>query len=195
MNIGIVILAAGASTRMGGQPKQLIQWEGRTLIRWAVETALSTPLRPVAVVLGANKAQIAGELESLPVTIIDNPFWEQGLSSSIKTGLAAVYLTQKNIDAVLFMLTDQPHVNRGLLLQLVHVYTETGKPIVASRYADQLGVPALFGREYLEKLLGLEGDQGARMIIQNHLDDCAEVPFEPGAIDLDTASDVETFLG
>lgn len=194
MNIGIVILAAGASTRMGGQPKQLIKWEGRTLIRRAVETALSTPFRPVAVVLGANKAQIARELDGLPVTIIDNPFWEQGLSSSIKTGLAAVYLTQKEIDAVLFMLTDQPHVDRGVLLQLVHVYTESGKPIVASRYADQLGVPALFGRDHLAELLSLEGDQGAKLVIQNHPDDCAEVLFESGSIDLDTASDVETFL-
>jgi molybdenum cofactor cytidylyltransferase len=195
MNIAIIILAAGTSSRLGNQPKQLIEWEGRTLLRRVVDTALSTPFRPVVVVVGANKNRIAPELEGLPVTIIDNQHWQQGLSSSVKTGLAAVYLTQKEIDAVLFLLTDQPHVDRGLLLQLAQVYEETGKGIVASGYASSLGVPALFNRKYISELLSLEGDQGAKWIIKNHPDDCAEVRFEPGSVDLDTSQDVERFLG
>ncbi|GAB3919493.1 nucleotidyltransferase family protein [Larkinella terrae] len=195
MNIGIIILAAGASSRMGNQPKQLIEWEGRTLIRRAVDMALETPFRPVVVVVGANKNRISPELDGLPVTIIDNQHWQQGLSSSIKTGLAAVYLTQKNIDAVLFLLTDQPGVDRGLLLQLAQVYRETGKGIVASGYAGSLGVPALFDRKYISELLSLTGDTGAKWVIANHKDDCAEVPFESGKIDLDTDEDVERFFG
>ena len=195
MNIAVIILAAGTSFRLNNQPKQLIEWEGRTLLRRVVDTALSTPFRPVVVVVGANKNRISPELEGLPVTIIDNQYWQQGLSSSVKTGLAAVYLTQKEIDAVLFLLTDQPHVDRGLLCQLVQVYEETGKGIVASGYANSLGVPALFDRKYISELLSLEGDQGAKWIIKNHPDDCAEVPFEPGSVDLDTSQDVERFLG
>ncbi|MGM9510132.1 nucleotidyltransferase family protein [Larkinella sp. GY13] len=195
MNIAIIILAAGTSSRLNHQPKQLIEWEGRTLLRRVVDTALATTFRPVVVVVGANKNRIAPELEGLPVTIIDNQHWPQGLSSSVKTGLAAVYLTQKEIDAVVFLLTDQPHVDRGLLLQLVQVYEESGKGIVASGYANSLGVPALFDRKYISELLSLEGDQGAKWIIKNHPDDCAEVPFEPGSIDLDTSQDVERFLG
>ena len=194
MNIAIVILAAGSSSRLDHQPKQLIEWEGRTLLRRVVDTALSTTFRPVVVVVGAHKKQIAPELDGLPVTIIDNQHWEQGLSSSVKTGLAAVYLTQKDIDAVLFLLTDQPHVDRGLLLQLAQVYQESGKGIVAAGYADSLGVPALFDRKYIHELLSLEGDTGAKKVIQNHRDDCAEVPFTPGRVDLDTTEDVKRFL-
>jgi molybdenum cofactor cytidylyltransferase len=195
MKIGIVVLAAGSSSRMGGNPKQLIKWEGRTLLRRIVDTALATEMRPIVVVVGANKQQIAPELSNLPITIIDNPFWQQGLSTSIKTGLAALYLTSKDIDGVLFLLTDQPHVDRGLLLQLMHVFQESDKGIVASKYADSLGVPALFSRAYIEELLSLDGDQGAKWVILKHLDDCAEVQFEPGRIDLDTSQDVERFLG
>ena len=194
MNIAIIILAAGTSSRLNNQPKQLIEWEGRTLLRRVADTALSTPFRPVVVVVGANKKLISPELDGLPVTIIDNQHWQQGLSSSVKTGLAAVYLTQKEIDAVLFLLTDQPHVDRGLLLQLVQVYEESGKGIVASGYANSLGVPALFDRKYISELLSLEGDKGAKWVINNHPDDCAEVSFEPGSVDLDTGEDVERFL-
>ncbi|WP_128544038.1 nucleotidyltransferase family protein [Larkinella soli] len=194
MNIGVVILAAGASSRMGGQPKQLVAWEGRTLIRRVVDTALSTPFRPVVVVLGANREQIVTELDRLPVTIMENRHWEQGLASSIKTGLAALYLTQKEFDAVLFLLTDQPHVDRGLLLQLAHVYAESGKGIVASSYGGSLGVPALFDRKYIQDLLSLEGDAGAKKLFMEYPQDCAEVPFEPGRVDLDTPGDVDTFL-
>lgn len=195
MNIAIVILAAGSSSRLNHQPKQLIQWEGSTLLRRVVDTALATTFRPVVVVLGAHKGQIAPELDGLPVTIIDNQHWQQGLATSVKTGLAAVYLTQKDIDAVLFLLTDQPHVDRGLLQQLVHVYEESGKGIVAARYAGSLGVPALFDRKYIHELLSLEGDAGAKKVILNHPDDCVEVPFESASIDLDTRQDVERFLG
>ena len=194
MNIAIIILAAGTSSRLNNQPKQLIEWEGRTLLRRVADTALSTPFRPVVVVVGANKNRVSPELDGLPVTIIDNQHWQQGLSSSVKTGLAAVYLTQKEIDAVLFLLTDQPHVDRGLLLQLVQVYEESGKGIVASGYANSLGVPALFDRKYITELLSLEGDKGAKWVINNHPDDCAEVSFEPGSVDLDTGEDVERFL-
>ncbi|MFD1142968.1 NTP transferase domain-containing protein [Larkinella insperata] len=195
MNIAIVILAAGSSSRLEHQPKQLIQWEGRTLLRRVVDTALDTAFRPVVVVLGAHKKQVAPELDGLPVTIIDNQHWQQGLASSVKTGLAAVYLTQKDIDAVLFLLTDQPHVDGVLVQRLVQVYEESGKGIVAASYGGSLGVPALFDRKYIHELLGLEGDAGAKKVIMEHLDDCVEVPFSLGSIDLDTRQDVSRFLG
>ncbi|GAB3335933.1 hypothetical protein GCM10027299_45450 [Larkinella ripae] len=195
MNIAIIILAAGTASRLDHQPKQLIKWEGRTLLRRVVDAALVTAFRPVVVVVGAHKNRLSPELDGLPVTVIDNQHWEQGLSASVKTGLAAVYLTQKNIDAVLFLLTDQPHVTTGLVQQLVQVYEESGKGIVAARYGGSLGVPALFDRKYIHELLSLEGDSGAKKVILNHPDDCAEVAFSQGTIDLDTIEDVQRFLG
>lgn len=180
---------------MGGNPKQLIEWQGQTLIRRTVDAALATDLRPVVVVVGANKQQVAPQLTDLPVTIIDNQQWEKGMSTSIKMGLAALYLTQKDIEAVVVLLTDQPLVGRGIIEQLMIARRESGKGIAASRYGDQVGVPALFTRGYFEELLNLEGDRGAKGILHKYRSDIVEVPFEDGAIDLDSPADREQFLG
>ncbi|GAA4396888.1 hypothetical protein GCM10023187_05530 [Nibrella viscosa] len=193
MTIGIVILAAGASTRLGS-PKQLIEWQGQTLVRRITEVALATQHRPVVVVLGANKTSIAAELEGLPVTLIENSHWEQGLSSSVKMGLAGVYMTKKEFDAVLFLLVDQPKVDQALVEHIIATYQENDKGIVSCRYAGKPGVPALFDRKYVEELLSLDGDKGAKWVMMQHRDDCLEIPFEDGAIDLDTRQDVDKFL-
>lgn len=193
MKIGTIILAAGASTRMGGTPKQLIQVEGKSLIRRITDVALSLQLGPVVVVLGANRNQLADELAGLRVTLMDNPFWETGMASSLKTGLAALYLTQKDIDAVLVLLTDQPHVDAGLIQQMIHTQQESGKGIVACEYAGEPGVPVLFQGKYISELLTLEGDRGAKSIVRKHTDDCELLPFALGAVDLDTPADVARF--
>lgn len=178
---------------MGGEPKQLLTYKGQTLIRRVTESALALQCGPVVVVLGANRERIVPELAELPVTIIDNPAWPTGQASSLKTGLAALYLTHKDIDAVLVLHTDQPLVSLGLLLHMLEVRTDERKGIVACRYDTQLSVPALFDRDYINNLLTLEGDKGVKWVIGKHRVDCAEVPFEAGAIDLDSKRDVELF--
>ena len=193
MKIGTIILAAGASSRMGGPAKQLIQYQGQSLVRRITGLALSLRVGPVVVVLGAHRNRLAAELTGLPVTLMDNPFWQTGMASSLKTGLAALYLTQKDIDAVLVLLTDQPHVHAGLLQQLLLTQQETGKGIVACQYAGDVGVPVLFSRHYIEELLTLDGDRGAKSIVRKHAGDAVLIPFELGAIDLDTPADVERF--
>jgi molybdenum cofactor cytidylyltransferase len=193
LKIGTIILAAGASTRMGGEPKQLLTYKGQSLIRRITDTALALQTGPVIVVLGANRERIAPELASLPITLVDNEAWQTGMASSLKMGLAALYITNKDIDAVLILLTDQPLVSVGLLQFMLETYVTENKGIVACRYDDQLGVPALFDRKYIEQMLQLEGDKGAKWVIIKHRQDCAEVPFEAGAIDLDSKRDVELF--
>ncbi|WP_254448856.1 nucleotidyltransferase family protein [Spirosoma rhododendri] len=178
---------------MGGEVKQLLVYKEQTLIRRTVETAMALQRGPVVVVLGANRDRIAGELTDLPVTLIDNPAWPTGQASSLKTGLAALYLTHKDIDAVLVLHVDQPMVSLGLLLYMVEVNDDQGKGIVACRYDTQLSVPALFDRTYIDELLQLKGDKGVKWVIGRHRDDCSEVPFEAGAVDLDSRRDVEQF--
>jgi molybdenum cofactor cytidylyltransferase len=196
MTIGTIILAAGSSSRLG-QPKQLLVHERKTLVRRITDMALALQKGPVTVVLGANRHAIADELAGLPVTLIDNPRHEEGLSSSLKMGLAGLFVTQPKLDAVLVLLTDQPHVSLGLLSNLVDTFQEGGKGIVACRYGAEgpLGVPALFATRYVDELLGLTGDKGARWVIVKHRADCAEVPFEEGLIDLDSPQDLERFYG
>ncbi|WP_461088311.1 nucleotidyltransferase family protein [Spirosoma gilvum] len=193
MRIGTIILAAGDSSRMGGDPKQLLIYKGQTLIRRITESALALQRGPVVVVLGANREQIIPELTGLPVTLIDNPGWASGQASSLKTGLAALYLTHKDIDGLLVLHTDQPLVSLGLLLHMLEVRNELDKGIIACRYGTQIGVPAIFHRDYITELLQLDGDKSLQWIIVRHRDDCAEVPFEAGSIDLNTKRDVELF--
>ncbi|GAB4025453.1 nucleotidyltransferase family protein [Spirosoma gilvum] len=178
---------------MGGDPKQLLIYKGQTLIRRITESALALQRGPVVVVLGANREQIIPELTGLPVTLIDNPGWASGQASSLKTGLAALYLTHKDIDGLLVLHTDQPLVSLGLLLHMLEVRNELDKGIIACRYGTQIGVPAIFHRDYITELLQLDGDKSLQWIIVRHRDDCAEVPFEAGSIDLNTKRDVELF--
>ncbi len=169
-------------------------YKGQTLIRRMTESALALQRGPVVVVLGANRDQIAPELTDLPITLVDNAAWETGQASSLKTGLAALYITKKDIEAVLILHVDQPLVSVGLLQHLLLVRRETGKGIVACRYDTQLSVPALFSRDYIPELLTMTGDRSVKWLIAQHRADCVPVPFEAGSIDLDSKRDVEEFL-
>lgn len=193
LTIGTIILAAGDSSRMGGEPKQLLTYKGQSLLRRVTETALAPQRGPVVVVLGAHRDRIVPELAGLPVTLVDNPSWPTGQASSLKTGLAALYLVHKDVDAVLVLHTDQPLVSVGLLIHMLAVWPDEGKGIVACRYGTQVSVPALFSRAYMAELLQLAGDRGVKWVIAKHRSDCAEVPFEAGAIDLDSPRDVDLF--
>ena len=179
--VAIVILAAGESARMG-QPKQLLQYAGKSLIRRAVETALGAHAVPVFVVLGAHEAAIRTEVAELPVAVVVNTDWSEGMASSIRSGLQAL----PEVSAALFILCDQPRLTSAFLLNLISPHQQTGQPIVASEYGDSLGVPALFHQSLFAELLQLRGAQGAKKVIQAHPNDVLGIPFEGGEVDVDT---------
>jgi molybdenum cofactor cytidylyltransferase len=171
-------------------PKQLLIYEGQTLIRRAVETALASVCRPVVVVLGANAVRVGAELE-LPVIVTRNREWETGMGSSIRSGLEAVLAADAGVDAIVVQLCDQPFVTAELIDTLIKRRRETGKTIVGTEYRGTRGVPALFARELFAELRALSGHEGARRIIRNHRDDTVVVPFVGAAIDIDTPQDYE----
>ena len=193
--IATIILAAGGSTRLGGTPKQLLETDGTTLVRRMASMALSLQTGPVLVVLGARQEQVQAELAGLSVQVVVNPNWQEGLASSLRVGLES--LSNSPSKSFLVLLTDQPFVTVELLLQLITTQQKTGKGIVACRYGEtgHLGVPALFALHYKADFTKLSGDVGARKLIQQHLDDCADVSFPLGAIDLDTPQDVKNWQG
>ncbi|NID10955.1 nucleotidyltransferase family protein [Fibrivirga algicola] len=187
MTIGTLILAAGESSRLG-QPKQLLEKNGQPLVRHMAQLAHDLNTGPVVVVVGANAEPIKEALHDIQVRILPNPDWKTGMASSLRVG---VELLEKTFpEAILVLLTDQPYVSRALIEQLIETATSTHKGIIASEYGDTLGVPVLFRPEFFEALKSLEGDTGARKLVQKHPDDVAGVPFEQGAIDLDTPEDV-----
>ena len=187
--IGIVILAAGASRRMG-KAKQLLPFEGESLIRRICHTALETGCHPVVVVLGARNEQIRPELMELPVDIAINKEWETGMGTSVRTGIEHLLQLQPALDAALFLLVDQPYVTTNLLLSIIEKYRKTDHSLVVSDYGDTLGVPALFDKNLFAGLQQIEGDKGARALIKRYRNQLTTVSFPGGSIDWDTPEDI-----
>jgi molybdenum cofactor cytidylyltransferase len=186
--IGAIILAAGPSTRMG-TPKQLLEFGGQTLLRRAALVALEASCRPVIVVTGANAAASRESLSELDVWEIENQQWQSGMSSSVRTGIEELTKVNPAAKAAVMMLCDQPLVTLQIVLRLITVHRETNCSIVASRYANSYGVPALFGRPHFGELRKLKGAQGAKQIIKRHLPQAQLLPFPGGDIDIDTPND------
>nr|WP_246385315.1 nucleotidyltransferase family protein [Armatimonas rosea] len=192
------MLAAGASVRLG-QPKQLLPYQGKTLLRHAAELACNLPphtpplplgeggrggevlVGEVIVVLGANAEQIAPTLDGLPVTITLADGWQEGMAASLRAGIMAA----GDCDAALVMLCDQPRVTTELLQALLQAW-EPGS-IVASDYGEALGPPCVFDRAYFPELLTLTGDSGARKLLKKY--PCRTVAFPDGRVDVDTLTD------
>ena len=188
-HITAVILAAGASTRFG-QPKQLLDWNGVPLLAHVADVALEAELAPVIVVLGCQAEAARAALSTRPVQVVMNWRWEQGLSTSVQVGLAALPPTTK---AVIFMQCDQPLVTPDLLRALVARFEETGAPIVHPTHAGQRGTPALFARRLFPELAAVSGDEGGRAVIARHADEVATVEVaDPDVLaDIDTPNDYE----
>lgn len=193
LHCAIVILAAGQSSRLG-EAKQLLPYKGKSLLVQAVDTAVATGLQPVVVVLGARNETLSTELEHKEVIIALNPDWEEGMGASLRCGLAKAQEVDPTVNAVIFMVCDQPFVRPELLVQLIQTGEATGKPIVASSYGEQAGTPAYFSSKLFPALLEIKGDTGARKLIRQYADDLATIPFPEGIIDIDTPTDYENLL-
>jgi molybdenum cofactor cytidylyltransferase len=174
--IGAVILAAGASSRMGA-PKQLLEYGGLTLVRRAALAAQEAGCSPVVVVTGAHAEQLEEELRGLNLREANNPEWESGMDSSIRAGIQAVVKANDKITALILMLCDQPFVTSDVLSGLITAHRETGREIVASSYGGTIGVPALFGKAFFAELVRLKSGAGAKQVIRRHLTGFTCCPF------------------
>ena len=192
-NIGAVILAAGASSRMG-MPKQLLEYGGQTLVRRAALAARKAGCTPIVVVTGAHAKELENELRELRLRETNNAAWESGMGSSIRAGVQAVLETNDKISALILMVCDQPFVTSDVLSGLIRAHHKTGREIVASSYGAIIGVPALFGQAFFGELLRLNSATGARQVIQKHLAQVHAVSFPQGAVDLDTPADFARLL-
>jgi molybdenum cofactor cytidylyltransferase len=192
--VGLLLLAAGESRRMG-RPKQLLPFAGTTLLRHACRTALATPWRPVVVVLGFENAACAAEISDLPVALVLNPQWPEGMGGSLRVGLARLLELSPETAGVLVLLPDQPLVEAGDLTNLMAAWDPPRRPVAAAAYNGVLGVPAVFARALFEELASLQGPAGARAVIARHPAEIAIVPMPAGAQDVDTPEDYRRIAG
>jgi molybdenum cofactor cytidylyltransferase len=194
MNVGAVILAAGSSSRMG-TPKQVLQFEGNSLLRRATLAALGAKCRPVVVVTGAHAELCRRELDGLDVHEAFNANWETGMASSVRTGIECLINIDADTAGAVLLLCDQPHVTSDMISTLVATHDATEKSIVASAYAGGFGVPALFSRTLFKELMQLEGASGAKAIIKRHASDVHFLSFPDCETDVDTPNDFSLLLG
>ena len=181
---GIVLLGAGSSSRLG-TPKQLLVFEGLSLIKNAALIALEITSK-VVVVAGAHAEKVQEELQTLRLTVSKNEAFKQGIASSIRVGLSCLLEKYIDIKGVIFMVCDQPYLSAGIINQLIIKANTSEKGIVACSYGNSLGIPALFTKKYFKELQQLEGDTGAKKLIMNHMVDVDTVLFPEGITDIDT---------
>lgn len=185
-----VVLAAGSSRRFGGEPKQLIVCDGEALVRRAAGVARASSLSEVLVVVGFREPEVAAAVADLEVTVVSNPDFEEGQSTSVRAGLAAA---DPGAEAILFLPCDQPFLTAEVLDRLLAAYAATGGPIVAPSFAGRRGAPALFDRALFAELAALSGDVGGRRVIAAHPEAVIEVPLEDERplLDVDEPADLD----
>ncbi len=185
---GIIILAAGSSSRLGS-PKQSLNYQGQTLLQRAVQTALDSDAEIVAVILGANAEILQNTIIDQPVYVFLNPDWGEGMASSIRCGISELQRAAPHLTSAILMLCDQPYADTSLINQLIQ--NASPNKIVASAYNGTVGAPALFDSSFFPQLLSLTGHEGAKRILLDHPDDVISIPFPLGAIDIDTIDDYD----
>jgi molybdenum cofactor cytidylyltransferase len=183
-NIPIVVLAAGESARLG-QPKQNVVYQNKTLLEHSIHTA-SLVSENIYVVLGAHLDTIIKTNWPKNIHILTNNSWATGMASSIR--LATEHL--QAAEAIVFMVCDQVFVNEDILRKLLNTYLQSTKKIIACLYTHGQGVPMLVARQLFDELLALEGQKGARILLNKYPSEVAWVPFSEGHIDIDNPADL-----
>lgn len=185
--VGTVLLAAGRGTRFGANPKLLSPLDGKPLVRHAAEAAVAAGLGPVVAVLGHAGEQIRAALAGLPLTVVENPDYAEGLSTSLRAGLDAL---PGEITAALVLLGDMPRVGPGLLVRLAEGFRSASvAPSAVVPVRDgRRGNPVLLNRRLLGPgIATLDGDRGAGPLLARR-DDVFELPVDEAGvlIDVDT---------
>jgi molybdenum cofactor cytidylyltransferase len=185
-SIAALVLAAGRSSRMGGANKLLAEIGGRPLVRIAVEEALASQARPVIVVTGHQRERVEAALAGLPVDFVHNPYFADGLGTSLKTGIAAL---PAQSDGVIVCLGDMPQVDAAMINRLIGAIDPAKGALIAMPTIEgQRGNPVVWSRRFFPDLMAVEGDVGARYLIGRYTEAVAEVPLSGKAAltDVDT---------
>ncbi|MEO6282861.1 MAG: nucleotidyltransferase family protein [Dyadobacter sp.] len=189
----IIILAAGSSSRLG-EPKQLLKYRNKSLIRHITEAAAETVGSNVIVVTGSNAELIQNEIQDLSIQLVHNAGWQTGMASSIVTGIVKLTSLLRHCKGAVIAVSDQPFVTSTLFHDLIHASIQNGTGIVASSYDQTAGTPVFFSPPYFPDLTQLTGTEGAKKLIKRFQSDATTVPFPLGNMDIDTQEDYQKLL-
>jgi molybdenum cofactor cytidylyltransferase len=176
MRYGALVLAAGASARLG-RPKQLVIFEGESLLERSVRIAREADCDPVIVVLGADEDLIRRECKLQNVLIVSNLDWQEGMGTSLSQGARQL----EGARGAIVMTCDMPAVTAAHLRALA-----ASGDVTASTYATRKGVPAYFPRSSFERLIALRGETGAKELLRS----AASMELHGGELDIDTPGDL-----
>jgi molybdenum cofactor cytidylyltransferase len=191
INIAVLVLAAGKSSRMK-TPKQLVKIGTNFLLETVLSKAKTITEKHVYCVLGANEALIKREISVSDIHFIFNANFNEGLSTSIVSGIAALEMKYQNYDAIFVLLGDQPALEKSYLKAMIALFSENESKIIASNYGKKLGVPAIFPKRYFSKLKEMSGDFGAKDILNKNKNVIA-LSKQTNFIDIDTKADLQAF--
>jgi molybdenum cofactor cytidylyltransferase len=183
--VAAIVLAAGRSTRMGGPNKLLADIGGRPMVHIVAEQVIASRGRPIIVVTGHQHERVEAALSGLPVTFVHNPNFADGLSTSLKAGVAAL---SADVDGAIVCLGDMPQVDTQLIDRLIAAFDpERGALVVVPTIAGKRGNPVVWSRRFFPDLASLDGDTGARHLIAGYQEAVVEVPADQAAlVDVDT---------
>jgi molybdenum cofactor cytidylyltransferase len=190
--ITAIVLAAGTSSRMGSN-KMLADFQGSAMVRATVTQALRSSVDEVIVVTGHDKGKVEAVLARMNVRFIHNPDFTTGLSTSLRCGVSAA----QNSDAVIVCLGDMPLVDNTVIDKLIAAFNPTEhRSIVLPTYQGKFGNPVLWGSEHFDKLLALDGDRGARTLIESLKADAIEIDAGSDAVlrDADTVEELRALV-
>ena len=187
-HIAILILAAGSATRMG-EPKQLLPFKGTTLLGHVIHTSSKLNLGAPFVVLGAEAEEIKLQHADSPAEWLVNRSWQEGMGTSIVSGLKAIIQQRPELPAVLILLADQPLISAEYLGEMLLAFQNEEVALVATQYREGPGVPVLIGKSLFPEILDLKGDQGARKILLKHAHQAKLLLNATGVVDIDYPED------
>lgn len=193
--VAAVILAAGGSTRMQGQVKQLLPWGDTTFVGNAVRVARQSRVSEIVVVTGNRAPEVTMELQAATdVRIVHNPDWATGRASSVRVGIRALAQT---VAGAIFINADQPFLTAQVIDAILARFAETRAPVIVPTYQGAAGSPVLFARELFDELTALQGEQGGRDILQKYEYVSSKVEIEDvrAALDLDTPEEYQHARG
>lgn len=180
LSTAAIILAAGSSSRMGGgRHKLLLPLDDRPVLAHVIDASLASQARPIIVVLGHQSELVRSQIKPYTlhhdIALIENPLYQQGMSTSLRTGIQTLLTndyrndaSHYHVDSALIVLGDQPLITPRIIDTLISTYRTVGTPIVAPLYKGKRGSPVLFDKSLFSELTGVTGDEGGRTVLERH---------------------------